>query len=243
MPPSSPEDGGFFRIDPGNAAVSVSVIVPTLNEASCIAETLRRLRAQQPAQIIVVDGGSSDETCELARPADLVLRGPRGRAAQMNLGATHAVGNVLLFLHADCWLEAGALAEAERCLSARTAAACFTMQVAAPGWYYRSIDGCATARVRLTGLVYGDQGLLVRRERFLHVGGFPTLGLMEDLFISRALRRTGRIIVLPRRIYVSPRRWQQTGVLRQTLRNWTLTALASGGVHPNRLAAFYPEVR
>lgn len=225
------------------AAVSVSVIVPTLNEAGCIAETLRRLRQQQPSQIIVVDGGSSDATCEQARTADLVLSGPRGRAAQMNLGAAHAIGDVLLFLHADCWLEAGALAEAGRSLSSRSAAGCFTMRVEAPGWYYRSIDCCATARVRLTGLVYGDQGLLVRRERFWRIGGFPMLGLMEDLFISRALRRTGRVIVLPHRIFVSPRRWQRTGVVRQTLRNWTLTALASGGVHPDRLAAFYPEVR
>ena len=95
---------------------------------------------------------------------------------------------------------------------------------------------------RLTGLVYGDQSTL-KRSRFLRRGGFPSLRLMEDVFLSKRLRRQGRIILVPKRIFVSPRRWQRQGVLRQTLRNWTLTALAAAGVHPDRLAAFYPPVR
>jgi hypothetical protein len=117
------------------------------------------------------------------------------------------------------------------------------MQVEAPGLLYRSIDAAATARVRFTGLVYGDQGLFLRRDRFRHVGGFPQLRLMEDVFISKELRRFGRIVVAPKRIFVSPRRWRNQGIIRQTLRNWTLTAFAAGGVHPDRLAAYYPQVR
>jgi hypothetical protein len=97
--------------------------------------------------------------------------------------------------------------------------------------------------VRLTGLVYGDQGLFVERRRFARCGGFPPLRLMEDVFLSKTLRRQGRMVVAPRRIFVSPRRWRRQGVVRQTLRNWALTALAAGGVHPDRLAAFYPAVR
>ena len=224
--------------------MTVSVIIPTLNEAACLAETLRSIRAEKPHEIIVVDGGSGDGTCERAEVADRLLRGPRGRAAQMNHGADHAVGDVLLFLHADCTLEAGALASAEKCLAARgVAAGCFRMTVTAPGSVYRLIDACATARVRLTGLMYGDQGLFVERRRFARVGGFPPLRLMEDVFISRTLRREGRVVVAPRRIFVSSRRWRRQGVVRQTLRNWTLTALAVSGVHPDRLAAFYPVVR
>jgi rSAM/selenodomain-associated transferase 2 len=224
--------------------VSVSVIVPTLNEATCLGATLRSLRPQGPHEVIVVDGGSTDATCRLAAAADRLLHGPPGRAAQMNLGAAHATGDVLLFLHADCTLEEGALAAAEYALGRpRVAAGCFRMRVADPAPVYRMIDACATARVRLTGLVYGDQGLFVGRGRFGRLGGFPPLGLMEDVFLSRALRRQGRVVVAPRRIYVSPRRWRRGGVLRQTLRNWALTALAAGGVHPDRLAAFYPAVR
>jgi rSAM/selenodomain-associated transferase 2 len=222
----------------------VSVIIPTLNEAACLAESLRSVRAENPHEIIIVDGGSTDATCELAREADCVLHGPRGRAAQMNHGAAHATGDILLFLHADCTLDAGALLAAERCLGRRgIAAGCFRMNVTAAGPLYRLIDACATARVRLTGLAYGDQGLFVERRRFERLGGFPPLRLMEDVFLSKKLRREGRMVVASSRIYVSPRRWQRQGIVRQTLRNWTLTALAAGGVHPDRLATFYPAAR
>ena len=224
--------------------MSISVVIPTLNESACLAETLRSVRAEQPHQIIVVDGGSNDPTCDVAREADRVLHGPRGRAAQMNRGAAYATGDTLLFLHADCTLEEGALRAAEACLGRRgVVAGCFRMKVAADGLGYRAVDACATARVRLTGLIYGDQGLFVERRLFERIGGFPLLRLMEDVFISKMLRRRGRVVVAPRRIFVSPRRWQRQGIVRQTLRNWTLTALAAAGVHPDRLAAFYPVVR
>ncbi len=95
----------------------------------------------------------------------------------------------------------------------------------------------------MTGLMYGDQGLFLRRSLFEHLGGFPGLKLMEDLFFSRELKQWGRIVVASRRIFVSPRRWQRMGLARQTLRNWALTALAAGGIHPDRLAAYYPAVR
>jgi len=224
--------------------MNVSVIVPTLNEEVCLGETLRALRLQKPREVIVADGGSTDGTRWAAAGADRFLEAPRGRAAQMNAGAACATGAVLLFLHADCLPEVGALAEVERLMRrADVAAGCFQMRVRAEGSLYRLIDACATARVRLTGLVYGDQGLFVRRDLFERVGGFPPLRLMEDVFLSRTLRRLGRVVVVPRRLFVSPRRWQRAGLVRQTLRNWTLTALAAGGVHPDRLARFYPVVR
>lgn len=224
--------------------MTVSVVIPTLNEASCLGATLQSVRAEKPHEIIVVDGGSDDGTCRVADAANRVLIGPRGRAAQMNHGAAHATGDVLLFLHADCTLESGALRAAEQCLGRRgVAAGCYRMTVTAPGPVFRLIDACATGRVRLTGLVYGDQGLFVERRRFARIGGFPLLRLMEDVFISKALRHEGRVIVADKRIFVSPRRWRRQGVVRQTLRNWALTALAAGGVHPDRLAAFYPVVR
>ncbi len=224
--------------------MSVSVIIPALNEAPGIAATIASARAQGPCQIIVVDGGSDDATAVNASAADLVLNGPRGRAAQMNHGAAHADGDCLVFLHADCQLGPGALETVVRVLDRPgVAAGCFTMRVRAEGLLYRSIDACASARVRLTGLVYGDQGLFLRRRRFDRLGGFPAVRFMEDIWISRLLRRQGRIVVAAPRVLVSPRRWQRTGLVRQTLRNWTLTALAAGGIHPDRLARFYPHVR
>jgi rSAM/selenodomain-associated transferase 2 len=221
-----------------------SVIIPVLNEEDCLPATLRHLHEVRPHEVIVVDGGSTDATCQIAERYANLLHGPRGRAAQMNHGAANATGAALLFLHADCRLEAGALAAAANCLQQRgVSAGCFRMQVEATGFVYRMIDAAATARVRLTGLIYGDQGLFLTRHQFEEVGGFPQLRLMEDVFISKELRRRGQVQVAPLRIFVSPRRWQHQGVVRQTVRNWTLTALAAGGVHPDRLARFYPNVR
>jgi rSAM/selenodomain-associated transferase 2 len=222
----------------------ISVIIPTLNEAGGLAAMVASVRSQSPHEIIVADGGSSDATRRAAAAADRFLEAPRGRASQMNAGAACAAGDVLLFLHADCRLDSGALAEAECALrSPGISAGCFTMTVSAPGAAYRLIDACATARVRLTGIAYGDQGLFLHRATFERLGGFPQLRLMEDVFFSQRLRRLGRVIVVPRRIFVSPRRWQRVGFFRQTLRNWRLTALAAAGVSPDRLAAGYPAVR
>ncbi len=224
--------------------MSVTIIIPTLNEEHYIAQAIRAARALGPGEIIVVDGGSADRTREAAGGADFFLEAPRGRARQMNRAARQASGDVLLFLHADCSLEHGSLAEAARCLQQPgVVAACFRQTVEARGPLYRAIDACATARVRITGIAYGDQGLFITRQSFQQAGGFPEVGLMEDLLLCRKLRRLGRIVVAPKRIFVSPRRWRQVGIIRQTLRNWTLTALAAAGVSPDRLSRLYPAVR
>jgi rSAM/selenodomain-associated transferase 2 len=223
----------------------VSVVVPALNEERVIGATLAGLRGQHPHEVIVADGGSTDATAGVAaRLADRVIAAPRGRAVQMNAGAAAATGDALLFLHADCALEDGALAEAARLLRYRpVAAGCFRMVVQGRGVIYRLIDAAATLRVRLTGIGYGDQGLFVRRDVFERAGGFPSVRLMEDVLLSLRLRRLGRFVVAGRRVFVSARRWQAVGAVRQTLRNWALTALAVAGTHPDRLAAYYPNVR
>jgi rSAM/selenodomain-associated transferase 2 len=224
--------------------MSVSIIIPTLNEASEIVETIRGLRSQRPHEIIVVDGGSRDATVALANGADHVITSQAGRAFQMNAGAALATGRHLLFLHADCRLESGAL-QAIDAVWSRTSvvAGCFAMRVRADGWVFRSIDACAAARVRMTGIVYGDQGLFLRKDDFERLGRFPPVPFMEDVFFSQTLARHGRVVVVNKKIYVSPRRWRKVGLVRQTLRNWTLTALAIGGVAPERLARYYPSVR
>ncbi len=219
----------------------ISIIIPTLNEASCVAETIRGLRAQPPLEIIIADGGSTDGTQAAAAEAGRFVIAPRGRASQMNAGAAHARGDVLLFLHADCSLESGALAQAEKALTRPgVAAGCFTMRVQASGMLYRWIDFVANARVRLTGICYGDQGLFLRRDVFKELGGFPPVRFLEDVALSRRLCRRGRIAVAPACIGVSARRWQRSGIMRQTVRNWMLLSLAAAGVHPNWLASFYP---
>ena len=222
----------------------VSIIIPTLNESAVLAATIEGLRQLRPHEIIVADGGSGDATRKAAGSADLFLQAQRGRASQMNAGAARASGDVLLFLHADCSLEEGALDMAKNCLRRpRVAAGCFTMDVQGANVFYRWMERVANARVRLAGLIYGDQGMFLNRTLFEKVGGFPGLRFMEDVALSRRLRRLGRMVVAPARIHVSPRRWQHAGILRQTVSNWTMLALAAVGVHPDRLAEHYPKVR
>lgn len=222
----------------------ISVVIPALNEESCLAAAVRSARRQRPHEILVADGGSTDGTRQAAFGADLFLEAPRGRARQMNAAAAQATSDVLLFLHADCTLEDGALEEAERCLQLPgVVAGCFRQTVTAAGWPYRAIDRAAGLRARFTGIVYGDQGLFLKRATFEQCGGFPDLALMEDLFLSLRLRRHGKVAVASKRIFVSPRRWRQAGVVRQTLRNWGLTALAAAGVPSDRLVRFHPAVR
>ena len=221
-----------------------SIIIPTWNEAPIIADTISNLRRLNPLEILIVDGGSTDATLHEATAADRVLAAPPGRASQMNAGAKSARGDILVFLHADCRLTDDALLAAQRALKRPDiSAACFSMRVDAEGWPFRCIDACASARVRLTGIAYGDQGLAIRRRDFERLGGFPQLRFMEDVVFSNRLRREGRIVVLRPEIRVSPRRWEKVGLIRQTLRNWTLTALALAGVSPDQLAQYYPRVR
>lgn len=222
----------------------ISIIIPTLNEAGRIESALRHARALAPAEVLVADGGSSDETVSLAQSADRVLCTPRGRAVQQNAAAAVASGDVLLFLHADCWLAPGALEGIAAALAdPASVGGCFYQAIDAPGLAYRLLEHGNALRVRTLGWTYGDQGLFVRRDVFGRLGGFPELPIMEDLYFAKCLRRAGRLHLLPQRIHVSPRRWERTGILRQTLRNWRLIALAHGGVPLEQLAARYGVVR
>jgi rSAM/selenodomain-associated transferase 2 len=224
--------------------MGTAIVIPTLNEAADIAASVERARALQPAEIIVVDGGSADATCEAASGANRVLVAPRGRASQQNAGAAASRGDTLLFLHADCWLQRGGLEQiAAAFADEHCVGGCFRQVIDAQGWRYRWLERGNALRVRLCGLAYGDQGIFVRREIFNRLGGFPSLALMEDLFFMKRLRREGHVALLDGPLYVSARRWQKHGVFRQTARNWWLTALAQAGVSPNRLAGFYPDVR
>jgi rSAM/selenodomain-associated transferase 2 len=224
--------------------LNISVIIPTLNEADRIAGLIARTRELGACEIIVVDGGSDDGTPGRAAAADLVLSAPRGRARQQNAGAQGSHGDVLLFLHADCWLERGALEEIQSALAdSRCIGGCFRQRIDANGLRYRMLESGNALRVQLLRWAYGDQGIFARRQAFERIGGFPEVPLMEDLYLMKRLKREGRFALLESRIHVSPRRWQQRGVIRQTCRNWTLLTLAHCGVPPERLARMYPHVR
>ena len=224
--------------------MDVSVIIPALNEAAVIGETLEKLWQDRPAEVLVVDGGSVDATREIARKRARVIDSPRGRAVQQNYGAAAASGELLLFLHADCWPEPGWQA-AMQSAAARDGfvAGCLQTRIDVGRRLYRAIERAGDLRARWLGIPYGDQGIFVRRDTFLRLGGFPIVSFMEDLMFMRRVRKLGRVKLVGHPIHISARRWERTGVLRQSLTNWVLTALAVwGGVHPDRLARFYPNV-
>jgi rSAM/selenodomain-associated transferase 2 len=229
----------------GDGRLKVSVIIPTLNEASCVGHTLEQITHDRPDEIIVADGGSTDSTARIAAQWARVIETHKGRAVQQNAAARAASGDILLFLHADCRPEPGWKRALSRTMERRRCVAgCFQMRIDRDGVCYRAIERGGDLRVRWLALPYGDQGIFVRRDAFWKLGGFPVVPLMEDLLFMRRLRKLGSVQLAPHAIRVSARRWERTGVLRQTVRNWTLTALAIGmGVHPERLAKFYPAVR
>ncbi|HEX8165539.1 MAG TPA: TIGR04283 family arsenosugar biosynthesis glycosyltransferase [Beijerinckiaceae bacterium] len=221
----------------------LSIVVPTLDEAEGITAhlaALAPLRARG-AEVIVADGGSRDGTPEHARPlADRILAAPRGRAAQMNAGAAAAVGDVLLFLHADTRLPAdadrlvaGALAGGRRDWGR------FDVAIEGRHPLLAVVAWMMNRRSRATGIATGDQAIFVTAEAFRAAGGYPEIPLMEDVVLSRALRRRSRPACLPARATTSGRRWEERGVVRTILVMWRLRLAFFLGADPRRLALAY----
>lgn len=224
--------------------VSISVIIPTLNESAQIADVIEWTRQVGDCEILVVDGGSNDGTLAAATKADQVLTSPPSRAKQQNTGAQASQADVLLFLHADCRLPATALADIEDALEDEAVVGgCFRQRIDAPGWGYRALEWGNNVRVQVLKWAYGDQAIFVRRQVFEELGGFPEVSLMEDLYFMKKLKRCGRIRLVDSKLRISPRRWQKKGIIGQTLRNWTLITLAHCGISLDRLSRFYPHVR
>jgi rSAM/selenodomain-associated transferase 2 len=218
---------------------NISIIVPTLNEA----HNLERLRpaAAMAAELIVVDGGSTDGTVIRARELGFqALVSDQGRGAQLNLGAATAVSPLLLFLHADTTLPANFAAAITKCLTnPDTILGAFSLQVEKPGLLLKIICKGVNIRARFFKLPYGDQSLFLRQEDFLALGGFPELPIMEDYVFVRQAKRMGSIVTLPQPVTTSRRRWQQIGPIRTTLINQLVILGYHLGVPPKKLALFY----
>ena len=226
-----------------DAAPSLSIIVPTLDESAGIAEALAALQPlrQRGAEVIVADGGSRDATAELARPlADRVLVAPRGRGSQMNAGAAAAGGDVFVFLHADSRLPPDAdgllrygLAGAGRVWGR------FDVVIDGRHLLLPVVAGMMNWRSQVTGIATGDQAMFVTREAFAAAGGFPDIALMEDIALSKTLKRIGRPLCLAARVRTSGRRWTENGVVRTVLRMWRLRFDYWRGIDPAALARRY----
>jgi rSAM/selenodomain-associated transferase 2 len=224
--------------------LTISIVIPTLNEAVELPETIRRARANPEAcEIIVVDGGSRDGTRELAAESGCtVLTAPAGRGGQLRLGASRARGEIVLLLHADTWLppEAGRAA-LECCRHRDVVGGGFWKDFRDPTWLMRGARARCGLRLWLGGRILGDQAIFIRREALERIGGVPDVPLMEDVELCRRLRPLGRLALANATVVTSTRRFRKLGVLRTYWRMWTVGLRYRLGATPEELRRLYEK--
>jgi len=221
----------------------LSIIIPTLNEAASVTATLEAVSGLRAAghEVVVADGGSDDGTPgRAAAAADRVVEAPRGRALQMNAGAAVATGEVLLFLHADTVLPEGADGLVAHAVDGGREWGRFDVRLSGRHLLLRVVERMMNVRSCWTGIATGDQAIFVTRQAWERVGGFPEIALMEDIALSRALKRCcGRPACLRPPVVTSSRRWEENGVVRTILLMWRLRLAYFFGADPEALAEVY----
>ena len=226
-------------------ALKVSVIIPTYNESTALAETLTRLKPHQPFETIIGDGGSEDDTADIARRHGVaMIQSPLGRAVQMNAAAWEAQGDLLLFLHADSHVSPQSYQKMIETMGNESyLGGAFSLQIDSPLPALKRVARWANWRSRYLNLVYGDQGIFVRREIFKELKGYSPLPICEDLDFFRRLKKRGSVILLKEEAVTSPRRWLAEGVGFTTFRNIVIVTLFLIGFSPATLSRWYPPKR
>ena len=222
--------------------MKVSIIVPTLNEELVLEKTLTQFQQLSPHELIVSDGGSDDDTRNIAgRFSHRVITGSAGRALQMNVGADEATGDILLFLHADSRIEPESYRKMLECMeNPKWIGGAFTLCIESGKWSLKLIALLANIRSKYFGLAYGDQGFFVRKEVFNDMNGFSPIPICEDLDFYYRLRKKGSVILLKEKAHTSPRRWINEGIFFTTARNFFIAALFGLGFPPHILTKWYP---
>lgn len=221
--------------------MKISIIIPALNEGSNIANLLSSLQPLRSVghEIIVVDGGSTDDTLAVSQPlCDRLISAPRGRAIQMNAGARDAQGEIFWFLHADSQLSAETIRALPPLLD-QDGWGRLDVQLSGKKHAYRIIGRMMNLRSRLTGVVTGDQAIFVGRRLFQDVDGYPVIPLMEDIALSKKLRKERWPLALRQRVITSSRRWEEKGLLRTVFLMWQLRLQYFMGANPDQLVNKY----
>jgi rSAM/selenodomain-associated transferase 2 len=224
---------------------SIAVIVPVLNEVERLPGLLKMLNGLNVNEVVLVDGGSEDGSQKLLGQSEFRwLQSKKGRASQMNAGASICQSEILLFLHADTEVDAAAMASARDAMAdSEVVGGRFDLKLSGRHPMLRLIEQMINLRSRFTKISTGDQAMFVRRKLFEKLGGFSDQPLMEDVEFSRRLKQQGRVACLHDRVTTSSRRWEQSGMLRTILLMWKLRFLYWTGVSPERLARIYRDAR
>lgn len=221
----------------------ISVVIPTLNEAGNIGRCIESILLEgRDIQIIIADGGSSDNTREIASgyPDVTVVHSNLGRGIQMNTGASAALGDIFLFLHADTTLEMGWAQSILKSLDENSVVGgAFTFAVNNPSWKYRLVEIWVTLRCKLCSLPYGDQAIFVRKSAFERIGGYKHIPLMEDVDLIERMKGSGRIAILDKKAFTSERRWSHKGLMKTASINQITMLLYKLGVSPESLFRLY----
>jgi len=222
----------------------VSIIIPVYNEEKTIYSTLDKLSFYKGIEIVVVDGGSSDRTQELVGKFPVrILNTVKSRAYQLNEGVKQSRGSILLFLHADCFLEEKTLERIKDCLNNGYIGGCLSQRIDSDKPIYRLIEGSGNIRAKLFKIFYGDQAIFVRRDVFFDLGGFDRFELFDDVVFSKKLKKAGKVCVLNERIYASPRRWEKQGIAKTTFINWLLSLGFLLNIPTKTLKKIYYDIR
>ncbi len=221
----------------------ISVIIPVLNEAEVIRESLLALQSfrAEGHEVIVVDGGSRDGTALISRPlADWVVSSQQGRSRQMNAGAEIAKGDILLFLHGDTFLPKDATKHILYGLGNKGRSwGRFDVRLSGIHPILRIIEFLMNWRSRISGIATGDQAIFVKRDLFEAIGGFAEIDLMEDIALCKRLKKYGRPLCLRKPVITSSRRWEEKGMIRTIFLMWFLRLAYFLKANPNRLAKLY----
>ncbi|MEH1868849.1 MAG: TIGR04283 family arsenosugar biosynthesis glycosyltransferase [Nostoc sp.] len=226
-------------------AARISIIIPTLNEAENIKQAIATTQAYTNIEVIIVDGGSKDDTIEIAQSLNVkVISSFPGRAVQMNAGAVAASGEILLFLHADTRLPTGFDEMIRTALQQPgTVAGAFKLRIDASRLSLRWVEWGVNVRSHFCQMPYGDQAIFLTKAVFQQIGGFPELPIMEDFELVRRLKAKGRITIISTPVVTSARRWLQKGVFKTTLLNQIVIISYLLGVSPARIRCWYRRER
>lgn len=219
----------------------VSIIIPVLNEEGSIKGLLQQLQVyrQQGHEVIVVDGGSTDKTVSISELlSDKVITSKSGRATQMNNGVGEAKHNVFWFLHADTLIQENAIDNIQRALATQEWGR-FNIKLSGSNILFRLIERMINLRSCLSGIATGDQGIFVKRKTFESVNGYTNIPLMEDIALSKKLKKISKPVCLKSNLITSSRRWERNGILSTVLLMWRLRFLYWIGMSANKLVGQY----